>query len=186
MVALPSQMPLITVGRYTLPGCEAAWVESCIRRAATDAGHDDWWFAADIAKSVVVYLRDRFPGTAITLEEMTARLRSTLHKIGFTDIGARIALRPETLTVSLHDLALEAEGVELLFYSLLEARVAELREIGVQRLSLTQIREGVKHLQSARCWTAACENMESMILSYLQVRLASAPDFTVELISNRP
>ena len=182
MVALPSQMPLITAGRYTLPGCEASWVESCIRRAAADAGHEDWWFAEDIAQSVVVYLRDRFAGSAITLEDMTAKLRAILVKLGFNDIGQCIALRPEVLVVSLRDVAEEAQGVELLFYSLLETRVEEMRKMGVQRLSLTDTREGLMHLLGCGQWTRACAELEATLLGYLQVRLAGADDFAVELV----
>ncbi len=172
MVGLPSQLPLLQVGAYT-SSYEENWVEDSLRQAAAEAGHDDWWFAADIARSLMMYLRDRFPGTSITLDEMTGKLRTTLHKIGFNEIGNHVQLRVNALDVSLRDLALESEGMEMLFYALLETRMRELFELGVTRVVLTDMRGAVKHLLNARGWTRSCQEMEASVARFVSYKLTT-------------
>ena len=46
----------------------------------------------------------------LKLEELTEKIRTTLEKIGFTEIGDRIALTPPALSLSLDDLILPASS----------------------------------------------------------------------------
>lgn len=184
MIALPSNLPLLRVGRYELTAFEPAWVEESIKSAAREAGHDEWWFACDITRSLMLYLRHRYPGSAITLEEMNRRIRQLLSKVGFKDIGERLRLAPPLLQVSLHDLAIEAEGFELRFFQLLDERLAELMHLGARRISLSHARLGVKTLQAARHWTARCDALEQDIVHFLRGRLVARPDCSVELKAN--
>jgi hypothetical protein len=181
MIALPSQLPLLRVGRYELTTYEAAWVEDSIKDAAREAGHDEWWFACDITRSLMMYLRNKFPGTAITIEEMNRRIRQILAKIGFQDIGDRVNLAPPLLHVSLHDLAMEAEGYELRFFQLLEERLAELMELGVRRITLSHARRGVKTLRAVRNWGPKCDELKQDIVHFLRNRLLSRPDCSVDM-----
>jgi hypothetical protein len=183
MIALPSNLPLLRVGRFELTAYEASWVEESIRNAAREAGHDQWWFASDITKSLMLFLRDKFAGTVITLEEMNGRIRQILSRIGFKDIGDRVNLAPPLLHLSVQDLALEADGFELRFFQLLEARLAELMELGTRRISLSHTRTGVKTLRAARHWSPKCEDLEQDILNFLRNRLSDKPDCAVELSS---
>ncbi|HWB04778.1 MAG TPA: hypothetical protein VG796_17245 [Verrucomicrobiales bacterium] len=181
MIALPSQLPLLRVGRYELSTYEAEWLEESIKDAAREAGHDEWWFACDITRSLMLYLRNKFAGTAITIDEMTRRIRQILGKIGFKDIGDRVNLAPPLLQVSLHDLAVEAEGFELRFFQLLEERLAELMELGARRITLSHARRGVKTLRAARNWGPKCEELEQNIVGFLRSRLLSRPECSVEM-----
>src|SRR5687768_2594826 len=180
MIALPSNLPLLRIGRYEFAACEASWVEESIREAAKAAGHDEWWFACDITKSLMIYLRDRFAGTVITLEEMNRRVRQILGKIGFKDIGDQVNLSPPLLRVSLHDLAVESGGFELGFFQLLEHRLAELMELGARRISLSHARRGVKTLRSARNWGPKCQDLEQEIVHFLRRRMDTTPNCSVE------
>jgi len=181
MIALPSNLPLLRVGRYELTAYEASWVEESIKDAAKAAGHDEWWFACDITRSLMLFLRDRFAGTVITLEEMNRRIRQILGKIGFKDIGDRVNLAPPLLHVSLQELAIESEGFELRFFQLLEHRLTELMELGARRISLSHARRGVKTLRAARHWGPKCEDLEQEIIHFLRNRLGAAPDCSLEV-----
>ena len=184
MIALPSNLPLLLVGRYELTAYEAGWVEESIKDAAREAGHEEWWFACDITRSLMLYLRNKYAGTAITLEEMNRRIRQILGKIGFQDIGDRVNLAPPLLQVSLHDLAVEAEGFELRFFQLLDERLTELMGLGARRIALSHAKKGVKTLNSARHWGPKCDALEQDILHFLRGKLLSQPDCSVELKSN--
>ncbi len=181
MIALPSQLPLLRVGRYELVTYEAAWVEESIKDAAREAGHEEWWFACDITRSLMMFLRNKFAGTAITIEEMNRRLQQILGKIGFQDIGDRVRLSPPRLHVSLQDLALEAEGFELRFFQLLEERLSELMTLGARCITLSHARLGVKTLRGMRNWGPKCDDLEQDIVHFLRKRLHNRPDCCVEM-----
>jgi hypothetical protein len=181
MIALPSNLPLLRVGRYDLTAYEPSWLENSIREAAKSAGHGEWWFACDITRSLMLYLRNKFAGTVITLDEMAHRLRQVLERIGFKDIGDRLKLTPPLLQVSLHELALESDGFELRFFQLLEIRMAELIDLGARHIRLSHTRRGVKTLRSARHWGPKCDDLEQDIVHFLRNRLCSNPDCSVEI-----
>lgn len=184
MIALPSQLPLLRVGRYDVPAYDADWVEEGIRDAAREAGHDEWFFAADITRSLMIYLRSKFPGTVITLEDLNRRLQQILDKVGFKDIGAHLCLNPPRMQVSLRDLAEEAGGLELHFFQLLQERLEEIMELGARSITLSHTRESVKKLRAAHHWSGKCEELEREILGFLQKRLLRCPECSVEVRAN--
>jgi len=183
MIALPSNMPLLQVGNHEYSACEPAWVEQSIRDAAEAAGHEDWWFANDVARSLMLFLRNKYSGTTITLEDLTRRIQVLLCKIGFRDIGERVQLTPPQLRVSLHDLALEAEGFELRFFQILGERLDEMLDSGARHIMLHHARRGVKTLRAAKNWSAKCDDLEQNILHFLQRRLRLHRECSVELKS---
>lgn len=182
MIALPAQLPLLRVGRYEVTTYGQDWLEHHISSAARAAGQGDWWFTPDIVRSLMIYLRERFPGSTITLEELTAKIRHILDKIGFNEIGERVALTPPALSFSLDDLAREAgEGFELRFFQLLDARLQELADLGAPAVALTAAHEGVKRLCSAKYWTQNCRQLEHEINTFLLKRMASASGCRLEM-----
>ena len=182
MIALPAQLPLLRVGRYEVTTYGQDWLEENIRDAARAAGQADWWFTPDIVRSLMIYLRERFPGSTITLDELTGKIRSILEKIGFTEIGDRVALTPPALSLSLDDLAREAgEGFELRFFQLLDARLQELADLGAPAVSLTEAHDGVKRLCAAKYWTQTCRKLEQEIAIFLRNRMAGSEGCRIEL-----
>src|SRR5688572_21289225 len=109
MIALPSDLPLLQVGRYELMAYEADWLEEAIKEAAEAAGHENWWFASDITRSVMMFLRNNYAGTSVTLEYLNRRIRQVLQQVGFQDISNHVNLTPPQVNLSLHDMAVEAE-----------------------------------------------------------------------------
>ena len=182
MIALPAQLPLLRVGRYQTTTYGQDWLEENIRDAARAAGQADWWFTPDIVRSLMIYLRERFPGSTITLDELTGKIRAILEKIGFTDIGDRVALTPPALSLSLDDLAREAgEGFELRFFQLLDARLQELADLGAPEIALTESHDGVKRLCSAKYWTQSCRQLEREIAIFLRNRMSASEGCRIEL-----
>lgn len=174
MIALPAQLPLLRVGRYEVTTYSQDWLEENISNAARAAGQGDWWFTPDIVRSLMIYLRERFPGSTITLEELTGKIRHILSKIGFNEIGEQVSLVPPALSLSLDDLAREAgEGFELLFFQLLDARLRELSDLGAPVVALTNAHEGVKRLCAAKYWTQNCRQLEVEISTFLQNRVST-------------
>ncbi len=112
-------------------------------------------------------------GSAITLEELSGKIRAILEKIGFDDISQCVELTPPALSLSLDDLAREAgEGFELRFFQLLDARVRELADLRAPSVALTASREGVKRLCAAKTWNQTCRALENEIAEFLRNRLS--------------
>jgi hypothetical protein len=183
MIALPCDLPLLQVGRHDYSACEPEWVEQGIRSAAKAAGHPDWWFACDVARSLMLFLRHKYCGTTITLEELNRKIQTLLCTIGFKDIGDRLQLTPPQLRVSLHDLALASEGFELRFFQLLRDRLSELLNLGATQITLHHSRRGVKTLVAAKNWSAKCDEMEHHILHFVRASLQKHQNCTIELKS---
>ncbi len=182
MIALPAQLPLLRVGRYATASYGKDWLEESIREAARAAGEVDWWFTPDIVRSLMIYLRERFPGSTITLEELGGKIRGILERIGFEEIGARVALTPPTVSLSLDEMAREAgEGFELRFFQLLDARLEELTGLGASAIALTEAHEGVKRLCAAKYWTQSCRDLEEEIAHFLRQRAAASGGCRLEL-----
>lgn len=162
-------MPVLRVGQHDVAHYEANWLEDVISRAAADAGHDQWWPAADVARGVIQFLRDRFHKNIITLHDLFHKIGQTLQGIGFPEIADRIHAEPPPLDLFLLDFAREAgPGFELLFFRRLSDELASFQELGVTRLHCLQIREAVLHLLAAKTWTASCTDFESEILQFIR------------------
>ncbi len=181
MIALPSQLPLLRVGPFELTTYEGAWIAKCIRAAAARAGHEDWWIAEDIARGVLVYLEQRFPATAITIQELEDKICRTLAKIGFDDVAAHVSVDPPLIRVNLSDLARQSDGIELVFFQLLDHRVTQLQTVGAKRVSLTATKAAIKHLRATKNWTVQCSLLEVEIEYLVRNRLSRHPDGVYEL-----
>ena len=173
MIALPSQLPLLRIGDNELTTYEGSWITTCIRSAAERAGHADWWIAEDIARGVLAYLKTRFQSSAITLEELEDKICRTLEKIGFQDVAAKISVEPPMIQLNLRDMARQSEGIELVFFNLLDSRICALQNVGARKLSLTGIKEAIKHLRAAKHWNNNCAVLEEQIVSLVRHRLSA-------------
>ncbi len=126
MICLPSQLPLLRFGNFEVVQYDSRWLEDSIIAAAERAGHDDWWIAADIAKGIIEYLRQRFPANTITVEELYEKISRALAVLGWEDVAKELEVEPPPLRISLAEIAQEAgDGFELAFFRLLRERLAE-------------------------------------------------------------
>lgn len=185
MISFTSHMPLLRIGSVDIAHYEAGWLEEVLRRAATEAGHEQWWPARDVARGVIQFLRDRFQQKVITLQDLFGKIQATLQGIGFADIAERVQPEAPPVVVSLSDLAAEAGGgFELLFFRALGERVREMRELGVSRLHCTGTREAVLHFTGSTVWNADCADFEAEVVDFLReaaARANSAAPFTLLL-----
>lgn len=176
MICLPARLPLLEVGNQAITEYGEGWLSQSISQAAESAGHGKWLFAEDVARGVIEYLRDRFPGSKITLGDLFERISRTLDTIGFPDIAAQLQAAPPPARISLADLAREAgPGCELFFFCSLDERFAEARASGVDRIRFTGFDKCVQALvPDARAVTSR-EALRAEVLSHLRHRAASAP-----------
>jgi len=169
MICLASSMPLLRVGHHDVAHYEARWLEDVLRRAAASAGHAQWWPAADVARGVIQFLRDRFQRNIITLQELFGRIGQTLQGIGFPEIADCVRPEPPPMELCLLELATETPcGFELQFFRRLADEVRDLREIGATRLHCLRTREAIRRMVGVATWTPACGALETEVVLFIR------------------
>jgi len=178
MICLACHLPLLRVGRHEISHYEVHWLERVLREAARQAGHDGWWPAADVARGVLQYLRDRFEENIITLNELFLRVSQTLRTIGFPEIASAVRPEPPPLELCLLELARESQGLELAFLPLVLRELGELRLTGTPRVELLNLRAAVMCVRGEREWSTGCRELAEEIVDLTRawsVGLSSPP-----------
>ncbi len=151
---------------------DESWVFHLIREAAERSGHEDSWFADDIAKGVILYLKEKFQRTSIGIEEFFTKIERTLHAVGFPDIAGNLEQSPPPAQLSLIRLAEEAgHGFELMFFQLLGERVAGVRDSGARRLHCTELQPAVRRITGVERWNEDCDRLQTEILDFVASEL---------------
>lgn len=160
MIAFASGLPLLKIGNQAIAEYSPQWLEDTIRRAANHAGHESWWFAQDIVRSVFIYLRERFHASVISIEELFEKVRRTLEMLGFHDIAEQLSDTPPPWLISLPQIVSEASGgYELRFFQLLRLRMEEALKAGATQIHFVGLRPAAKTLCGASKWRMDCDQI---------------------------
>lgn len=159
-------MPLLRVGQHDVSHYEAQWLEGVIREAAREAGHEGWWPAAEVARGVLQFLRDRFEANIITIHDLFQKLGHTLRTIGFADIASHIRAEPPPMEICLWELARASDGLELGFFQRLGEELTDLRRVGATHIEAINLRPAVLGLLSAGHWNRECGRLEQEIVEF--------------------
>lgn len=154
-----------------------------IQQAAARAGLRDAWIAEDIARGIVLYFKERFTHTSISIEEFFHKIDGTLRAIGFADVAGKLRKSAPPAEVVLSRVAEEAgAGYELRFFQLLNGRLEEARRRGTTQVFCLELREAVTSLCAAKRWNRRCEELQAEILDYLALgmtRQSEEADVTI-------
>ncbi len=174
MISLASGLPLLQIDDRRIAGYSPEWLEQSIQKAAAQAGHEKWWFASDIVKSLFLYLRERFEATVITVNELFGKLRATLEILGFQDIAARLVDQTPPLRVSLTELAQKASvgAYELDFFKALAQVLGDASKEEGSEVHAEGLRDAVRMLCGTSRWTRRCEVLRQEIVNFVQSRLS--------------
>jgi len=183
MVCQPNLLPLLKFGDYEVVSYEARWLSDEISKAADKAGHPDWFFAGDITRAVIEYLRHRFPKNIITIEELYKKIEVALSHMGCDDIASRLEILPPPVRISLLDIARDAgSGFELEFFRLLRQRLAQCERSGTSQIMCYGLRKAVKDLCCAGRWNSACEKLTEEINDFITFELSKTREGQISLI----
>lgn len=175
MIALREQLPLLRLGREEVVHYEESWLKEIIKDAAERSGCGDSWFADDIAKGIVLYLKERFPANSIGIEELFEKIARTLRAVGFDHVAGHLEPFAPPARLSLSRLAEAAgPGFELRFFQLLGERIEVLRSQGTRQVHCSELRDAVSQLCSTRRWSRKCQDLQDEILDYVTTELCRA------------
>ena len=183
MVCQPNVLPLLKFGDYEVVSYEARWLSDEITKAATKAGHEDWFFAGDITRAVIEYLKNRFPKNTITIEELYKKIEAALSFMGCDDIARTLDIGPPPVRISLMEIANEAgSGFELEFFRILREKLIDTEKSGTTQIMCCELRKAVKHLCGAGRWNSACAELTEEINDYIISELARTRHGEISLV----
>ncbi|MCH1503077.1 hypothetical protein OAN94_06060 [Verrucomicrobiales bacterium] len=175
MISLASGLPVLQIGDRGVSHYSSDWLETSIRSAAAEAGHEKWWFATDIVRSLFLYLRDRFQDTVITVNQLFEKLRLTLTALGFQDIATHLHDQVPPCRISLMQLAVEAETngfYEFYFFRRLGESLDDAVATGTHLIATNGLRRAIRRLCGAKRWSPSCERLYQDTLTFIRNRTA--------------
>lgn len=168
MISLIGNRPALQIGRYQVIDYDTAWLDDALRRAAQAADLEDFPFAEEVCEGIFQYLETKCPLRLLHLDELYARLRKMLVKIGCEPIAEKLEPLAPPVTISLVRAALEAgNGYELAFFETLRAELATLRNAGAEEVRFIGLKQSVLILRSSEKWDKRCEGVLEEIQAFV-------------------
>ena len=169
MICILGNRPVIQVGRQQVTGYGNDWLRQSIIRGAEAAEREDFPFIDDLMEGILHYLEHKCPLRLLTVEELHARVRRMLERIGCDAIAQSLPLLAPPVTISLEQAAREAgNGFELAFFHHIHDEIEDLRSHGAEEIRFTNTRDCVKTLRAAKQWNRDCENLHEEIITFLK------------------
>ena len=169
MICIVGNRPVIQVGRQQVTGYGTTWLRQSILRGAEAAEREDFPFIDDLMEGILHYLEHKCPLRVLTIEELHARVRRMLERIGCDAIAQTLPLLAPPVTISLERAAREAgNGFELAFFNQIHDEIEDLRIHGVEELRFTDTRNCVKLLRGVSQWNSPCERLHDEIITFLK------------------
>lgn len=169
MICIVGNRPVLQIGRQQVTGYGTDWLRETILRGAKAADREDFPFVDDLLEGILHYLENKCPLRVLTVEELHARVRRMLERIGCEAIARTLPLVAPPVTLSLVRAAREAgNGFELAFFNQIHDEIEDLKLHGVEELHFTGTRDCVKVLRGVTRWTARCEKLHGEIITFLK------------------
>ena len=185
MICLSGNLPVLQIGNHQVVGYDTAWIDEALERAAAMSDRQDFPFIDDIRDGILHYLEHRCSLRLLPIEDLYARMRSMLVRLGCHAIAKNLKILSPPVTVSLVRSAHRAgNGFELVFFSQLSEEIEQLQKNGVESIRFCDIEESAKILRGCKSKTKACSQLVSEIVDFLeQYRVGSAtPERLINLI----
>ncbi|MGB0992297.1 MAG: hypothetical protein ACPG32_07480 [Akkermansiaceae bacterium] len=168
MICIVGNRPVLQIGRHQVTGYGTAWLKETIIQGAEKAERDDFPFVDDLLEGILHYLENKCPLRVLTIEDLHARMRRMLERIGCEAIAMELPLLAPPVTLSLLRAAKEAgNGFELAFFNQIHDEIEDLKIHGCRELRFTGTRDCVKELRGVKRWTSPCETLHNEIITFL-------------------
>lgn len=157
MFSIKPQLPALQSRSCVFSDYNAAWIAEILQDAADRAGIP-LPFKDEITRSVMLYLEEYYPLSAMPLEYLFERMRAMLREVGLSRLADHLAVCTPAVDISLTELASHAP-LPLLFFPSLKEEVAKWRDKGVNSCAFTGRRECALILSGKKRWSARSREM---------------------------
>ncbi len=182
MICIVGNRPVLQIGRQQVTGYGTAWLRQAIIRGAEAAEREDFPFIDDLMEGILHYLEHKCSLRVLTIEDLHARVRRMLGRIGCDAIAQTLPLIAPPITISLERAAREAgNGFELAFFNNIHDEIEDLRMHGVEELHFTDTRNCVKLLRGATHWNRPCDRLHDEIVTFLTTHGQSSTPSSKEI-----
>jgi hypothetical protein len=169
MICLSGNLPVLQVGHHQVVGYDTGWIDEALARAAAMSDRQDFPFFDEIRDGILHYLEHRCSLRLLPIEDLYARMRSMLIRLGCHAIARNLKILSPPVTISLVRAAHRAgNGFELLFFSQLSGEIEQLQQNGVESIRFCDIEESAKILRGSKLKTKACAQLISEIIDFLE------------------
>ncbi|MEO0446512.1 MAG: hypothetical protein AAF191_10605 [Verrucomicrobiota bacterium] len=168
MITAREQLPLLRLNRREVVHYEESWILDLIQQAALRAGVEKPLFVEDIARGIVIYLKERFLDNSIAIEDFFRKIERTLCAIGFEEVAGKLEVTSPPSRLSLVQVAEEAgDAYELAFFQTLTEKLRKAKAQGVTEVHCSELKDAVSRLCGSKQWNAKCEALRGEILGFL-------------------
>jgi len=108
MICLVGKLPVLKIGRHQVPVYGTEWIDRALARAAESANRADFPFIDDIRDGVLHYLEHKCPWRLLPIEDLFARMKRMLCRIGCEEIAKNLEPLAPPIKVSIARAAREA------------------------------------------------------------------------------
>jgi len=170
MICFIGNRPVLKIGRQQVAGYGTAWLRQSIERGAAAAEREDFPFIDDLIQGVQLYLEHKCPLQLLTIEELHAKVRRMLEKIGCDTIAQNLPLLAPPVTISLERVAHEVKKSKspLAFFDQIKEEIQDLQTHGVEEIHFTHTQKSVQILQGTTEWSPSCEELHNEMLAFLK------------------
>ncbi|MEJ6580299.1 MAG: hypothetical protein QNL68_10930 [Akkermansiaceae bacterium] len=169
MICLLGNLPVLQIGNHQVVGYDTAGIDEALVRAAAMSDRQDFPFIDDIRAGILHYLEHRCSLRLLPIEDLYARMRSMLIRLGCDAIAQNLKILSPPVTISLVRAAHKARnGCELFFFSQLSEEIEQLQGNGVESIRFCDIAESAKILRGCKSKTKACSQLMSEIVDFLE------------------
>lgn len=151
------QLPVLQSRSCVFSDYNAAWIADTLQDAADCAGIP-LPFKDEITRSVMLYLEEYYPLSAMPLDYLFGRMRAMLREVGLVKLADHLAARTPAVDISLPELAANAP-LPLQFFPSLKEEVAKWHDIGVNACAFTGRRECALILSGKKRWSIRSREM---------------------------
>jgi hypothetical protein len=181
MIALPSDLPLVTWNDARHVPLSAGWLTESIDFSLAGEALPEWQWTEDIVHAVCLHLKEDYLGTEINHSELVRIIRQSVCALGYENVASKIELSAPRVVIHLPEIAHRA-NIELVFFQELQHKLDEALGYVVRGVKLEGIRDSVKTLQKARRWKRNCQTLNDDIVLFVRKNLERWNQPAVDLI----
>ena len=101
MICLVGKLPVLKIGSHQVPVYGTEWIDRALARAAESANRADFPFIDDIRDGVLHYLEHKCPWRLLPIEDLFARMKRMLCRIGCEEIAKHLEPLAPPIKVSI-------------------------------------------------------------------------------------
>jgi len=172
MIQLRDNIGWVQAGDGRAAPFDVERLSASVMRAATLAGHGDWWLAEAVAMALQEFVVGHCARQTLPAETLADLVKGVLGSLGYADIAKAYGRRRQHAEVHLDQITNTVSELE--FFQRLDAALRVAGDDELASVRVRGLRSCVMRLRGAQYWSAGCRRMAEEILCHVRERVARA------------